>query len=170
LTSRANSEGQGEQVVQLVDEARALTHDRLQPAGDLAQDAQLRGVRRRGGGSFAEGVARGGACLDGIGLFAAEQRRAIVLVALRIAAGDRDGERRGVSPSCPQAVQKVQQVVGVLSRRIEPDNKVNGVVPAADDFESLPELRVTVGRLGELQLGRGGLQVVAQEGGIVAVA
>jgi hypothetical protein len=37
-------------------------------------------------------------------------------------------------------------------------------------LEPLTELGVTCGRLGELQLGRGRLEVLAEEGGVVAIA
>ena len=83
--------GQGEQLVELVDEAGALADGGLEPSGDLAERAQLGRQVGRGCGPFADGEACGGAGLDGIGLLAAEESGAIVLVALRIAAGD--GER-----------------------------------------------------------------------------
>lgn len=52
----------------------------------------------------------------------------------------------------------------------DPYNEVNGAVALADLFEALARQRVALGRLAELQLGGSRLQVVAQEGGVVAVA
>src|SRR5260370_27659661 len=123
-------------MVELVDETRALAHDRLESTGDLAQQAKFPGQGQRGGGSFTEGEARGGARLDGIGLFAAEQRGAIVLVALGIAAGDR-GAPGGVRPRSKQRVQKSEKVVGVLSGGIEADAEVDGGGGLGQPFEAL---------------------------------
>src|SRR5215813_12986354 len=110
--------------MELVDEARALTDDGVQPAGDVTEDAQRKrdGLARRG--SFVDGVARSGAGLGGIGLLVAEEGGAIVLVALRIAAGDEEGEpssvrrwrRAGrVGKGVSEAVDEVQEVVGVTA-------------------------------------------------------
>src|SRR5262249_4861571 len=60
-------EGQGQQVVQLVDQAGALPYRGLQPRGDLTQGAQRRGEDRCRPRPFAEGEAGAGACLDGVG-------------------------------------------------------------------------------------------------------
>src|SRR5262249_48023074 len=121
-----------------------------------------------------------------IGLLVAEQGGAVVLVALRITAGEsqhRVGERRGVrwsirgvGAACAGArrgsegVQKMQQVVGVLSGGVETDDQVDGAVTLDNVFEALAKLPVADGRLGERQFGRGRLQVVAQEAGVVPVA
>lgn len=165
--------------MQLIDEARALADHGLQARRDLAQRAQLGRRRRDTGGPFAEGVACGGARFEGIGLLGAEERGAIVLVALRIAAGDGHGERglRGRRAGAGRAgarrsesVQEVQQIVGVLSGGIDTDDEVDGAMPLGDVFESLAKLGVAGGRLCELQFSGRGLQVVAQEGGVVAVA
>lgn len=86
--------GEREKVMELIDEARPLAHDRLEPAGDLAERALLGGEhvdRRR---LLGEGVACRGAGFDGIGLLGTEEGGTIVLVALRIAAGN--AERRAV--------------------------------------------------------------------------
>ncbi len=165
--------GEGEQVVQLVDQAGALPHNRLEPAGDLAQRAQFGGQTGCGCGPLAEGEARGRAGLDGIRFFGAEQGGAIVLVALRVAARDGDAgaaERGDVRPPRGQPVQEVQQVVGVLAGGVETDDKGDGGVALGDPFEPLPKLAVAVGGLGEGQFVGRGLPVVAQEGGVVAVA
>jgi hypothetical protein len=55
---------------------------------DLLQGSQFGGKQRHGLGTFTEGEACGGAGFNGIGLFAAKEGGAIVLVALRIAARD----------------------------------------------------------------------------------
>jgi hypothetical protein len=163
--------------LELVDMAGALAHGGLKSSGDLAERAQRRRQGRSGRGSFADGEARGGAGLDGIGLLAAEEGGAIVLDALRIAAGDGEGsvgERRwrasGVSRGSPQPLQEVEQVVGVLPRCIATDDEVNGAVALGDAFEALTELGVAGCGLDEGQFVGRRLQVVAQEGGVVAVA
>ena len=51
----------------------------------------------------------------------------------------------------------------------ESDDELNGAVPQGDAVESLAELVVAVGRLGELEFVRAWLKVVAEEGGVVAV-
>ncbi len=66
-------------------------------------------------------------------------------------------------------MQKVQQVVGILPRGIEADEESDMGMSLSDLFETLAELGVALGRLGELKVRRGRLQVVAQEGRIVSV-
>ena len=156
-------ESQRQQVVQLIDEPRPLADDGLESAGDLAERAQGLGQeldRRR---LRADGVARGSAGLDGIGLLAAEDGGAIVFVALRIAARDTPRHLRarrasaGRGARAGKRVQKVQQVVGILAGGVEADDKVDAAVAVHDLFEPLAELGVACCRLGELQLGRGRL-------------
>ena len=162
-----------EEVVELIDQPRALPHDGLQSASNLAQRSQLGRQGRRVRRSFADGKARGGLRLDGIGLFVAEERGPIVLVALRIAAGDTDGdvsEPARASAQGTESVQKVQQVVGILPRRIEPDDEVAGAVTLGNLRQRLAQAGVAPGRLCKLQLGRRRLQVVAQEGRTVPIA
>ena len=167
-------EGQGQQVVQLVDQAGALANGGLESSGDLTQGPQLAGQRRCAGGSLADGEVGGGPCFDGIGLLAAEQSGAIVFVALGVAA--RDGELgvgqdsglwRGLSG---EVLEEVQEVVGVGPGGIEANDEGNGWVRPGQLFESAAELGVAGGGLGEGQFGGGGLLVVAEEGGVVAVA
>jgi hypothetical protein len=67
-------------------------------------------------------------------------------------------------------VEEVNQVIGVVPGGVEADVEGGAGVAAGDEFEALPELVVALGGLGEGQLGGGGLEVVAQEGGVVAVA
>ena len=157
-------EGQGEQVVELVDQAGALTDDGLEAAGDLTQAAQFQGQGRVTAGPLGEGEAGGGAGLDGVGLVAAEEGGAVVLVALGVAAGQGQGERRA------QPAEEVEEVVGVLAGGVEANDEQARAVAAGDLFEPLPELTVASGGLGELEFLGGGLEVVAQEGGVVAVA
>ena len=85
-------------------------------------------------GRSAEGEAGGGAGLDGIGLLAAEEGGAVVLVALRIAAGEGEGATAGgvggVGGGVAELVEEVQQVVGVLAGGVEADDEVDGAVRA----------------------------------------
>jgi hypothetical protein len=67
-------------------------------------------------------------------------------------------------------VEEVQEVVGVVAGGVEADGEGDGRVAAGEVLEAAAELGVAVGRLGEEQLGGGGLEVLAQEGGVVAVA
>jgi hypothetical protein len=67
-------------------------------------------------------------------------------------------------------VQEVEQIVGILPGGVEPDDEVAGAVALDDAFEALAEQRVPGGRLGKLQLVGGRLEVVLEEGGVVAVA
>ena len=43
-------------------------------------------------------------------------------------------------------------------------------MPLGEAFETLPQQGITGGRRGELQLGSGGLQLLVEEDGVVAVA
>jgi hypothetical protein len=67
-------------------------------------------------------------------------------------------------------VEKVEQIVGILPGGVEADDEVNGAVPPDDAFEPLAEQGIAGGGLGELEFVGRGLQIVAKEGGIVAVA
>src|SRR5260370_401175 len=66
------------------------------------------GVSRLGGSVRAR---RAGARLDGVGLLAAEEGGAVILVALGIAAGDGQRPRSALG----QVVEEGEQVVGVLA-------------------------------------------------------
>jgi hypothetical protein len=160
--------------VELIDQAGALADGGLQPGSDLTQRPQLAGEDRSGGDALADGEVGGGAGLDGIGLLTAEESGAVVFVALRVAA--RDGERgagQGAAVArrvLAEVVEEVQQVVGVLAGGIEPDDEGDGGVAEGEAFEAVAELGVAGGGLGEGEFGGGGLEVVAQEGGVVAVA
>ena len=162
--------GQSQELVQLVDEPGALSDDGLESAGDLAQDAEC---RRRGqvrGGPFGDGKA-GGAGLDGIGLVGSEKGGAVVFGALGIAAGDGEGEGRdGVGVGLAESVEEVEEVVGVLAGGVEADDEQHRSLPQGDAFQALAEAGVAGGRLGELQFVGGGLEVVLEEGDVVAVA
>ena len=61
-------------------------------------------------------------------------------------------------------------MVGILPGSVETDEEVNEPVALDDAFEPLPEQGVASGGRGELQFVGGGLEVVAEEGGVVAVA
>jgi len=167
-------ECESQQMVELVDDAGALADGGLESSGDLSEQSHLVGHGRRVGGPFAEGVACGGAGLDGIGLLGAEQGGAVVFVALRIAAGDGEaGEPEGVGPRSgrgAERMQEVEEVVGVLAGGVEADDEVDGAEALGDAFEPSAEFAVAVAGLGEEEFGGGRLQIGAEEGGVVAVA
>jgi hypothetical protein len=64
----------------------------------------------------------------------------------------------------------VEQIVGVLPGGVETDDEVNGAELVDDTLEPLAEEGISGGRLGELKFVGGGLEVVAEEGGVVAIA
>ncbi len=72
--------------------------------------------------------------------------------------------------TCGELVQEVEEVVGVLPGGIEADDEGDGRDVGGKVLESLAQLGVAIGRLGEGQFGGGRLVVVAEEGGVVAVA
>ena len=53
---------------------------------------------------------------------------------------------------------------------VEADEEEDGGVTLGDLFESLAEQLVSGGRLGELQLGGGGLESVVEKDGVVSIA
>jgi hypothetical protein len=67
-------------------------------------------------------------------------------------------------------VEEGEEVIGVLAGGVEADGEVDGRVPPRDLVETVAELRVAGGGLGEGQLGGGGLEVVVEEDGVVAIA
>jgi hypothetical protein len=67
-------------------------------------------------------------------------------------------------------MQEVQQMVGVLAGGVEANQEVDATVATHDLFEALAELIVAAARLGERQLACGGLEIGAQEGGVMAIA
>jgi hypothetical protein len=67
-------------------------------------------------------------------------------------------------------MQKVEQIVGILPRRIEADAEVDGAVLLGNAFEALPQEGIASGGLGEREFGGSRLEVVVEEDGIVAVA
>ena len=162
--------GERKQMVELIDESGALADNGLEPARDLTHGAEFERLRRNAGRPLGESEAGGGAGLHGIGLLAAEERGAVVLVALRIAARDRHGDSGRLRAGSPDRVQEVQQVVGVLPGGVESDDELDAPVALGDAFEALAETAVPCGRFGELEFVGGRLKVVAQEGGVVAVA
>jgi hypothetical protein len=89
---------------------------------------------------------------------------AIVLVALSVAAGDGEGGVVDVEASEPG-----EQVVGVQAGGIQADVEVDAAMPGDEIDESLTEAGVPGGGLDHLQVGRGGLEVGGEEGGVVAV-
>src|SRR5262249_26534693 len=102
----------------------------------------------------------------------AEQGGAVVRVAARVATADGDGaaaqgggRRRG---GVGQAVQEVQEVVGVLAGDVEADGEGGVGVAAGQQLQALAQPGVAVGGLGEGQLGTGGVQGGGKEGGVGA--
>jgi len=163
--------GTDEELMELIDQSGALPGDGLESSGDLSELAEFEGGRRPGLGSFVEGVACGGACLDGVGLLRPEERGAVVLVALGVAAGKGDGEWVGMGGADGTALEEVEEVIGVLPGGIEPEVKVVEVrVLLGDALESLSEKEVAVGGLGEGKFVGGGLELGVEEGSVVSVA
>src|SRR5262249_15956397 len=126
-----------------------------------------------------QGEACRGAGLHGVGLLAAEEGGAVVLVALGIAARQGEGERggrsrsRGVGGACgrtAEAVHEVEQGLRIRPGGMEADDEVTGAVLLVDAFEALPEGGIAGGRLGKRQLGSSGLKILLEEGGVMAVA
>jgi hypothetical protein len=80
-------------------------------------------------GRAIRGEAGRGAGLDRIGLLWAEERSAVVFVALGIAAGQGEREGRGRAGgsrvACSEAVQEVEHVVGVLPGRVETNDELD---------------------------------------------
>ena len=64
----------------------------------------------------------------------------------------------------------MRQVVGILSGGVEANQEVHVVMPCGDVLEALAELSIAGGGLDELQLASGGIEIVAQKGGIMAIA
>jgi hypothetical protein len=158
--------------MELVEEARALADHGLEPTGDVAEAAEFERQGRVRGGRFGQREAGGRVGFEGIGLLAAQESGAVVLVALRIAAGEGEGEGtwRAVRARSAQAVQKTDQVLGILPGRIEADNEMNGAVALDDAFEPLAEEGVAGGGFREREFGGSRLEVVLEEDGTVAVA
>lgn len=166
-------EAQRQQVMQLVDQPGPLANHGLEAPGDLTQGPQSGRERNRGGWPFGQREASAGVRLDGVRLPGPEQSGAIVLVALRIAPGQGDasvgdGASR-VAGGGIELRQEVQQVVGILASGIDANDEVNSGVSRGEGEQTLAERIVAGGGLGESQFGTGGLQVVAQEAGVVAV-
>ncbi len=156
--------------MQLVDQPGALADDGLQAHGRLPQAAQSRRYRRRAGGPLADGETRRGAGLDGVGFASTEQRGSVVLVAFGIAAGDGEVATSQGAGGVGEVVQEVQEVVGVQAGDIDADGEGGGGVADGQQLQALAERVVAVGGFDEGQFVGGGRQVVAQEGGVVAVA
>jgi hypothetical protein len=154
--------------VQLIDQAGALPDDGLQTQSDVAEALAFGRQARHGPGPFADGEAGAGAGLDRIGLLRAVDAQAIVLVALRVAAGE--GELGALDV---QLVQPGEQVVGVGAGDVEADEEADAAVlgELVDQIaEALPQLGVALRRLDDFEFGRGALELVVQERGVVAVA
>src|SRR5262245_16222626 len=151
--------------MELIDEPGALLDDGLQAQGDVTKAQAFGGDDGHGAGPFAEGEAGAGAGLDGVGLLGSEDALAIVLVALRVAAGDGEGGAVEAEP-----LQPGEEVVGIGTGDVESDVEVDAAVPGGELLEALAELGIAGGGLGELEFGRGLLQLLVEEGGVVAVA
>src|SRR5262249_56392811 len=116
---------------------------------------------------------RRGARGDRVGLPGAEDGGAVVLVALRIAAGDGEGEPGGrgerVGGRGRQPVEEVEEVLGVLAGGVQADDEVGGRVALGDALQALAPEGVAGGGLGGLQLGGGGVGGGPEAGGGGAV-
>ena len=64
----------------------------------------------------------------------------------------------------------MQQVVGILPGDVETHQEVDTAKLADDLLATRAQLRITGGGFDELQVAGSRLQIVAQEGGVVAVA
>lgn len=146
---------------ELVEDARVLV--RLDPAGDLAEDAHGRRERGGGFGFFRDGEAGAGVGFDRIGLFRSEDGDTIILVAFGIAAGD--GFAVG------QGVQEGEQVVGIAAGDVDAHVEVDvaGVL-GGDGVQTLAELLIAEGGLDDQEVGGSGLQIGAKKGGVMAIA
>ena len=67
-------------------------------------------------------------------------------------------------------MQEVEQVVGVLASGIEADHEGDTAQPLRDAFQALAQERVAGGRLGEGEFVGSRLQVVLEEGSVMAAA
>jgi hypothetical protein len=157
--------GAGQELVQLVDEPGALFHQRLQAQGDLAEALAFDRDRRHRLRPLADGEVGTGAGFDRIGLLLAVDAQAIVLVALRVAAGDRE---RGVVDV--QFVQPGEEVVGIGAGDVGADIELDVAVFVDQVREAVTQLGVAGGGFDHFQFGGGLVQVGVEEGGIVAVA
>ena len=99
-----------------------------------------------------------------IGFLGAEEGGAVVFVALGIAAGESQSEVVG------EAVDEVQQVISVLPRGVQADDERDLAEACGDLLQALAKQGIAGGRFGEGQVGGGRLQVVAKEGGDMAIA
>jgi hypothetical protein len=160
--------------MQLVDQSGALADNGLEPASDLAQKTQGSRDRLAGSGSFSQGKASSSAGLDGVGLLGAEQRGAIIFVALRIATGEDDGGvgngASGVARSVAEMGKEVKEVVCILPGGIEANDESDSRMTLCEQEQTLAEQMVARGGLGEGKFGGSGLKVVTQEAGVVAIA
>jgi hypothetical protein len=160
--------------VQLIDDPGTLPGLRFEPAGDLAEQTLLGRDGRRGLGVFRESETGAGLGLDRIGLLRSENGGPIVLVALRIAAGDGEpgvGEGLGVVLPGAQGVEEGEQVIGIAAGQIEPAMKMDSTaVRSRDGLEPFAQLLIARGRLDKLEVGRSGLQIGPQEAGMMSKA
>jgi hypothetical protein len=76
-----------------------------------------------------------------VGLLGAEDGGAVVLVALRIAAGDRQRKRSGrgdrIRGRRREPVEEVKEVLGILPRSIQANDEVGGRVALGDVLQAL---------------------------------
>ena len=98
------------------------------------------------GGPFADGIAGAGAGFDGIGLLGPVDGGTIVLVALRVAAGEGKGAGRD-----RQLLQPDEEVVGVGAGDVEADEEADAAVFVDEIDEALPEPGVALGGLGDIE-------------------
>src|SRR5262245_50102277 len=69
-----------------------------------------------------------------------------------------------------EPLQTGEEVFGIGTSDVESDVEVDAAVPGGELLEALAELGVAVGRFGELEFGPSLLQLLVEEGGVVAIA
>ncbi len=140
----------------------------------MAQDAGGAGddEGRSGAGLSARAKRAAARASTGSDLWGPKRAATVVFVALGIAAAEtarvKGGD--GVGVGLAESVEEVEEVVGVLAGGVESDDEQHGSLPQGDAFQALAEAGVAGGGLGELQFVGGGLEVVLEEGDVVAVA
>jgi hypothetical protein len=123
---------------------------------------------------LADGKVSGRTGFNRIGLLAAEEGSAVVLVALRVTTGDAEvgtGDGAGLLlGGLAELVEEVQEVIGILAGSIDANDKGDSMVALHEILQAPPELAVARGRFGEWEFRGRRLKVFAEEGGVVAVA
>ena len=148
--------------MQLVDQPGVLLGGDFQQGHGIAELLELRRVVRRGAGSLDNGEAGAGQALGGIGLAFVEMDLAVRFVASRLS--DRD---RGVQV---ELMQPLQEVLGILTSRINADVQVQVGMFAREPVKGVLELLIARGGLGEVEgLGSGPFLFI-EKGNMMGIA